>query len=140
MSAGSSTGQQDMGGTMTPAPMNPSNDSNSRPLPAIRMADPVQPPAAKVDLSQTKALMGDDQVILHMLNRLTYGPRPGDVERLRKMGLVAWLQQQLEPEKIDDSALDQRLAAYPAMQMNLADLMRHYPDEQMIRQALSGTA
>jgi len=146
------TGSQDMGGAdmggskaaaaQMNSPMNSQMNSQSAPaempLPYIRTEAPVQPPAPTVDLSQTKALMGDDQVVLHLLNRMAYGPRPGDVARVEKMGIVAWLRQQLQPETIDDSALERRLAAYPAMQMNLGELMKHYPDEQMIRQALNG--
>jgi len=131
-----STATQDMGGSM--APMNSQNPSAGQPLPSIDTDAPVQPPTPAVDLSKTTALMNDDQVVLHLLNRFAYGPRPGDVERLKKMGLNAWLRQQLQPETIDDSALDQRLAAYPAMQLKLDDLMKRYPDEQMIRQAING--
>jgi uncharacterized protein (DUF1800 family) len=48
------------------------------------------------------------------LNRLTYGPRPGDVDRVRQIGLSAWIGQQLHPEKIDDGALAARLPQPPA--------------------------
>ena len=50
----------------------------------------------------------------HALNRLTYGPRPGDVERVQRMGLSAWIDQQLSPSRIDDSALASRLPAMPS--------------------------
>jgi uncharacterized protein (DUF1800 family) len=46
----------------------------------------------------------DDLTITHVLNRLTFGPRPGDVGRIRAMGLASWIDQQLHPERIDDSA------------------------------------
>ncbi|MGH7467153.1 MAG: DUF1800 domain-containing protein [Longimicrobiales bacterium] len=42
--------------------------------------------------------------VVHVLNRLTFGPRPGDVERVRKMGIERWIDQQLHPETIKDSA------------------------------------
>ena len=45
----------------------------------------------------------EDEAIMHALNRLGYGPRPGDVERIRKMGLEKWIDQQLHPDSIDDS-------------------------------------
>ena len=64
---------------------------------------------------QEKALQ-HDQRVLHALNRLTFGPRPGEVRAVEKMGLQRWFEQQLHPESIDDSALDARLAAFPAMQ------------------------
>jgi uncharacterized protein (DUF1800 family) len=46
----------------------------------------------------------DEPTIVHVLNRLTFGPRPGDVEKLRTMGLASWIDQQLHPERIDDGA------------------------------------
>ena len=52
----------------------------------------------------------EDEAILHALNRLAYGPRPGDVERVRQMGLEKWIDQQLHPESIDDAALESAAA------------------------------
>jgi len=46
----------------------------------------------------------DEATILHILNRLTFGPRPGDTDRVRAMGLASWVDQQLHPERIDDAA------------------------------------
>jgi uncharacterized protein (DUF1800 family) len=46
----------------------------------------------------------DQATLTHVLNRLTFGPRPGDVDRVRAMGLASWIDQQLHPERIDDSA------------------------------------
>jgi uncharacterized protein (DUF1800 family) len=70
----------------------------------------------------------EDEAILHALNRLAYGPRPGDVERIRKMGLAKWVDQQLEPNSIDDSALDQRLEAYKTTTMSSEALLSKYQD------------
>ena len=72
--------------------------------------------------------------VLHALNRLTFGPRPGEVAAVEAMGLTTWFEMQLNPSKIDDSALDARLAAFPAMQLPQAELMARYPSQQMIRQ------
>lgn len=41
-----------------------------------------------------------EQQALHVLNRLGYGPRPGDVIRVMQMGVPAYIQSQLQPEKI----------------------------------------
>jgi len=46
----------------------------------------------------------DEATILHALNRLTFGPRVGDIDKVRAMGLAAWIDQQLHPERIDDAA------------------------------------
>ncbi len=72
--------------------------------------------------------------VLHALNRLTFGPRPGDVAAVEAMGLNTWFEMQLNPAKIDDSALEARLAMFPAMQMPQQELMARYPSQQVIRQ------
>jgi len=71
--------------------------------------------------------LSQDQAILHALNRLAFGPRPGDVERVRVMGLEKWIEQQLWPEKIDDSAATKRLERYPTLAMSSAELLEKYP-------------
>ena len=69
----------------------------------------------------------EDEAIVHALNRLAYGPRPGDVERIRQMGLEKWIDEQLHPESIDDSALDQRLGKYPTLKMSSKQLLDEFP-------------
>jgi hypothetical protein len=51
---------------------------------------------------------------LHALDRLTFGPHPGEVKAVEAMGVDRWIDLQLHPEKIDDNALEQRLTAYKA--------------------------
>jgi len=82
-------------------------------------------------------LQGDDR-ILQALNRFTFGPRPGDLEAVSKMGLDNWFEQQLHPASIDESALTARLAEYPAMQWTPEDLMFRAPSPAIIRQDLNG--
>lgn len=74
----------------------------------------------------------------HVLNRLAFGPRPGDVERVEKMGIQRWIDQQLHPEHIDDSALQVKLVALPAMQLSTDELIRRFPPPQTIRQLDTG--
>jgi uncharacterized protein (DUF1800 family) len=69
-----------------------------------------------------------DEAIQHALNRLAYGARPGDVERIRQMGLAKWIDQQLNPKSIDDSAVEARLTVYPTLSMTSAQLMAEYPN------------
>ena len=52
----------------------------------------------------------DDRAIVHILNRIGFGPRPGDVRRLRELGLQRYVDEQLRPERIADAAMDVRLA------------------------------
>jgi uncharacterized protein (DUF1800 family) len=69
----------------------------------------------------------EEEAIMHAMNRLGYGPRPGDVERIRKMGLEKWIDQQLHPDSIDDSALDQRLQRYPTLNLSAKKLIEEFP-------------
>jgi uncharacterized protein (DUF1800 family) len=71
--------------------------------------------------------LSPDEAIFHALNRLAYGPRPGDVERVRQMGLAKWIDQQLNPNSIDDKSLDARLENYPTLKMTSAKLIQDYP-------------
>ena len=81
----------------------------------------------------------DDQAILHALNRLAYGPRPGDIERIRQMGLEKWIDQQLYPDSIDDSALEKRLEKYPTLEMSSADLLEGFPPPNQAAKAAGET-
>ena len=80
-----------------------------------------------------KQIQGDERV-LHALNRLTFGPRPGDVAAVQAVGLPRGVEQQLNPDGIDDSALDARLAMFPAMKLQQVELMQRYPSPQVLRQ------
>ena len=63
----------------------------------------------KAPAAKSAAKLSDDQRILHVLNRLGFGARPGDVERVKAMGIDNYIAQQLWPEKIDDSASEAKL-------------------------------
>jgi uncharacterized protein (DUF1800 family) len=78
-------------------------------------------------LSLPASSLGPDQQILHALNRLGYGPRPGDLERVRRMGLAAYIGRQLDPRGIPDPAVEQVLAAYPVLTASTVALVRDYP-------------
>jgi uncharacterized protein (DUF1800 family) len=71
--------------------------------------------------------LNTDEAILHALNRLAYGPRPGDVERVRQMGLAKWIDGQLNPNSIDDKALEARLENFPTLHLTSAQLIADYP-------------
>jgi uncharacterized protein (DUF1800 family) len=79
-----------------------------------------------------------DQRILHALDRLTFGPRPGEVEEVKAMGLDTWIAQQLHPRTIDDSATEQRLQQFPAMRLTEEELTRRFPPGSIIRQVENG--
>ena len=68
----------------------------------------------------------DDAALLHLLSRLTFGPRPGDVARVRAAGVERWLEQQLDPVAID-AAVEPELRALPSLTLSIAELHRDYP-------------
>ena len=110
-------------------------------------ADPSQPPANSksgsshapnsVSNSAPGQLRGDER-ILHALNRFTFGPKPGDLEAVRKIGLDQWFDEQLRPPSIDETDLTTRLAQFPAMQWSMQDLFFRLPSNPIIRQAADG--
>jgi uncharacterized protein (DUF1800 family) len=73
----------------------------------------------------------EDEAILQALNRLGFGPRPGDLERVKEMGLQKWIERQLHPDSIDDSALDARLERFPTLKMSSAKLLDEFPEPQV---------
>ena len=76
--------------------------------------------------SGAAAAAGDEARIVHVLNRLAYGPRPGDVEAVQRMGLSHWIEEQLHPERIPDTAVQKRLASLPTTGLSTAELMQGY--------------
>ena len=79
------------------------------------------------------AKMAENQKVLHALNRFTFGPRPGDVEKVRAMGLDRWFEEQLHPEKIDDAAMQARLAPFRTLRMSTRELVENFPPPQVVR-------
>jgi uncharacterized protein (DUF1800 family) len=79
-----------------------------------------------------------DQRVLQALDRLTFGPRPGELEEVKAIGLDAWIAQQLHPATIDDFAMEERLAKFPAMRLSEEDLTKKFPPGSVIRQVENG--
>src|SRR5688500_4414134 len=68
-----------------------------------------------------------EATIAHVLNRVSFGPRPGDIARVRAVGLSRWLEQQLDPGPLADEAVERPLAALPTLSRSIGDLQRGYP-------------
>jgi len=82
--------------------------------------------------------MEDSRRALHALQRLTFGPRPGDAERVAAMGVDKWIDLQLHPEKIDDSAVDARLSGFRTLRMNTREIVENFPPQQLIKAVAEG--
>jgi uncharacterized protein (DUF1800 family) len=89
----------------------------------------------KAPATKTSAKLTADQRVLHVLNRLGFGARPGDVERVRAMGVDKYIELQLSPDRIDDSASEARLQNLETLRMTTAELYEKYPQPgQLIKQ------
>src|SRR5437879_2701094 len=88
-------------------------------------------------LSLTTALAGQSlsgrDSPTHALNRLAYGPRPGEVDRVARGGVMRWIDDQLAPEHIDDAALASRQRDFDLLTYSRDDLARLYFDAQRAR-------
>src|SRR5262245_35761913 len=83
------------------------------------------------------ASLTQEQRIFHVLNRLGFGARPGDVERVKAIGLESYINQQLNPAGIPDAALDAKLQDknLPTLAMSTSQLYEKYPQPgQLLRQ------
>jgi uncharacterized protein (DUF1800 family) len=77
----------------------------------------------------------EEQRIVHVLNRLGFGARPGDVERVKTMGLENYINQQLNPQKITDEVAETRVRGLSILNMTTAELYEKFPQPgQVLRQ------
>ncbi len=88
--------------------------------------------------STPSSRMDERQQAMHALNRLTFGPRPGDVDRVMAMGVDKWIDLQLNPNKIDDSALDARLSQFRTLKMDPRELAENFPPPQVLKAVADG--
>src|SRR2546426_3263146 len=88
---------------------------------------PPAPPAA--------AMTAHDSA-LHALNRLAYGPRPGEVDSVARYGVMRWIDRQLDPDRIDDKPLEQREHAFKILDYDRGDLAQRFRDAQRERQRM----
>jgi len=70
----------------------------------------------------------------HALNRLAYGPRPGEIERVARAGVLRWIDAQLTPDKIDDNDLARREREFAVLEYDRGDLATLYAEVQRARQ------
>lgn len=92
----------------------------------------------------------DDRTILHVLNRMGFGAAPGDIDRVRRIGLPAYIEQQLHPDTLADEDMASRLAPFETLTKSTQDLARQYfipalrlrrqQQQQQAQQANAGTS
>ena len=107
---------------------------------ACSSARPETSPLATASASGAVAPQGEreqtaDEQVKQALNRLAFGARPGDAERVRAMGVDRWIDFQRSPEKIDDRATEQFVAGFPVLTKTPSELLAEYPQpQQLIRE------
>ena len=72
-----------------------------------------------------------DAAIVHVLNRIAFGPRAGDVERVRALGVQRYIDQQLHPDRIADAAMGARLSGLSTIGMSSREIAEHYELPQL---------
>ncbi|MGD0215594.1 MAG: DUF1800 domain-containing protein [Terriglobales bacterium] len=88
--------------------------------------------------ASTPAKLTEEQRALHALNRLTFGPRPGDLQKVMDADVNDWIEQQLHPEEISDSVLDGKLGPFRTLRMSSRDLVQTFPNNNLVKQAAEG--
>lgn len=114
------------------------------PLPAVGRWPEKPVPASVAEQKNWNEPLTPDEKIRQLLNRITFGPRPGDIDRARQIGIKAFLEEQLHPEKINDSAVEARVAALPTLSMTPEELAENFSemkkaDGRFARQATQGS-
>ncbi|MFZ0684857.1 MAG: DUF1800 family protein [Terriglobales bacterium] len=90
------------------------------------------------DNAKTAAKLTEQQRALHALNRLTFGPHPGDLQKVVDTGVDDWIEQQLHPDEISDKVLDGKLNPFRTLRMSTHDLLQTFPNNSMVKQAAEG--
>ncbi len=94
--------------------------------------------AGRPEAGAPAPLPNSDDAITHALNRLTFGPRPGDVARVKAMGLHRWIDLQLSPSRIEEAALTAKLARLETLALDSATIQRDYSGPAMAERRQSG--
>ncbi len=95
--------------------------------------------AAKPSPAPLKPLT-EEQKIVHVLNRLGFGARPGDVERVKAIGLQKYIDQQLDPGSIIDSKLESKVRGLDIFDLSTAELFAKYPNPTALLRMIDGNA
>ena len=88
--------------------------------------------AGRPEAGVPAAIPSTDEAITHALNRLTFGPRAGDVARVKAIGLQTWIDLQLSPARIDDAALTAKLARLETLTLDSRTIQRDYAGPAMV--------
>ncbi len=94
--------------------------------------------AAGAASKNEKKSLTDDQKAIHLLNRLGFGARPGDVAKVKSMGPQKYIEQQLNASAVDDSAAEKKVGNLEVFKMTTAEVFAKYPNPGALIRALEG--
>lgn len=105
-------------------------------VPALTLGVNAQTMAKMTTDAKLKPLT-EDQKILHVLNRLGYSARSGDVEKVKQIGIQKYIEQQLNPSAINDSAVEAKLGKFDVLKMSNDELFAKYPNGGAVLMAVA---
>lgn len=76
-------------------------------------------------------MAGDEATILHVLNRVAFGPRPADLERVRAIGVARYVDDQLHPERLSDAGMESRLAGLETLHLSSREIAERFEIPQL---------
>ncbi len=89
-------------------------------------------------MSKTKAKsLTEEQKIIHVLNRLGFGARPGDIEKVKLIGLKTYIDQQLNPNSITDALADSKVKNFDVLKLSNDQLFGKYPAPAALMQLVA---
>ena len=102
----------------------------------LSVATPLSVSAQKSKVSAPAvSRLTEQQKVLHLLDRITFGARPGEVERVNKIGWEKYLEEQMQPEKISDEAVAQKLQSLATLKMSDEQIVKTYdPPQNVIKE------
>src|SRR5215831_8394208 len=109
------------------------------PLAIAACAHQISPAGTGMSPAAGSELTHDEQV-RQALNRLTFGPRPGDAAAVAAMGVDRWIDLQLTPSRIPDDAAEDLLARMETQRKQVFELIADHPDPQEFQQRLNQRA
>ncbi len=89
--------------------------------------------------AQFRQPIAKDQKAGHALNRLTFGPRPGDLQYVQQIGIKKWIDLQLYPQRIPENpVLEGKLGPLDTLNMSTAAMLQNYPTPQQVKEMVAG--
>jgi uncharacterized protein (DUF1800 family) len=130
---------------LTLTPIAPLLAQQNAPMSDARQKMPAKAATAKAKVAAPNAAKSAPLVpltqrerTLQMLDRFTFGPRPGEVDQVVTAGVDKWFERQLNPDAIKNADLDRRLADFPTLNMTPAQALTAFPDRGTIQRVADG--